>query len=114
MNLASRLMTMGYVYVASAHESTMVDREEVRFMPLHQEMLPSFGTLTGVFVVRDHEITKAAREAYPEAHVLMIDPARVEEDLPEYEPERVIASWPTSRTVWAAPLHETAMALNAA
>ena len=86
----------------------MVDREDIRFMPLHQEMLPSFGLLTAVFVVKDQAIANAAREAYPEAHVLMIDPVRVEEDLPEYQPEKVIASWPAASSMWAAPTRETA------
>lgn len=95
VSLARRLTSLGYVYIASAHEGCMVDREDIRFMPLHEELLPSFGLLTGVFVVKDPAIASAARQAYPGTHVLMLDPARVEEDLPDYEPEAVIASWPT-------------------
>ncbi len=93
VNLARRLTTMGYVYIASALESTMEDREDIRFMPFHVDLLPSFGAMTGVFIVRDQSIATAARETYPEAHVLVVDPDRVQEDLPDYEPE-VISSWP--------------------
>ncbi|GAA5141388.1 hypothetical protein GCM10023213_25420 [Prosthecobacter algae] len=114
VNLARRLTSLGYVYIASAHEGTMVDREDIRFMPLHEDMLPSFGALTGVFVVRDAGIAAAAQDHYPAAHVLMIDPARVEEDLPEYEPEQVIAAWPASKTLWSRPIRETAKVLTAA
>lgn len=94
VNLARRLTAMGYVYIASAHEKTMEDREDIRFMPFHQDLLPSFGEMTGVFVVRDQSIASAARQAYPNAHVLVIDPDRIQEDLPDYEPE-VIRSWPS-------------------
>lgn len=93
VNLARRLTAMGYVYIASAHEKTMEDREDIRFMPFHRDLLPSFGEMAGVFVVRDAGIAAAARAAYPQAHVLVIDPERVREDLPDYEPE-VIRSWP--------------------
>ncbi len=114
MNLARRLTSLGYVYIASAHECTMEDREEIRFMPLHREMLPAFGALTGVFVVNDAEIASAARDTYPEAHVLVIDPARVEEDLPEYDPAEIIASWPSCKSTWSRPIREVARVLTAA
>ena len=94
VNLARRLTAMGYVYIASAHEKTMEDREDIRFMPFHRDLLPSFGEMAGVFVVRDQNIAAAARQAYPNAHVLVIDPDRVRDDLADYEPE-VIRSWPT-------------------
>lgn len=93
VNLARRLTTMGYVYIASAHQQMMEDREDIRFMPFHRDLLPSFGIMAGVFIVRDQSIASAAREAYPDAHVLVIDPDRVQEDLADYEPE-VIRSWP--------------------
>jgi hypothetical protein len=114
MNLARRLTSLGYVYIASAHECTMEDREEIRFMPLHCEMLPAFGTLTGVFVVKDADIASVARDTYPDAHVLVIDPARVEEDLPEYDPVQVISSWPSCKAPWTRPVREVARALSAA
>lgn len=101
INFARRLTALGYVYIASAHESTMVDREDIRFMPFHSDMLPAFGTMTGVFVVRDQVIAAAAQEAYPDSHVLVIDPVRVAEDLPEYEPAQVIGSWPAHPSQWA-------------
>ncbi|TDU81528.1 hypothetical protein EI77_00838 [Prosthecobacter fusiformis] len=109
VNLARRLTTLGYVYIASAHERTMEDREDIRFMPFHQDLLPSFGVMAGVFVVRDQNIASAAREAYPEAHVLVIDPDRVEEDLPDFEPE-VIRSWPVPQASRPALLRDLAVA----
>ncbi|MBB5037628.1 hypothetical protein [Prosthecobacter dejongeii] len=93
VSLARRMTALGYVYIASAHEGTMVDREDIRFMPLHEDMLPSFGVMAAVFIVRDQRIACAAREVYPDAHVLVIDPDRIREDLPDFEPE-VIRSWP--------------------
>jgi hypothetical protein len=93
VSLARRLTAIGYVYIASAHVKMMEDREDIRFMPFHRDLLPSFGVMSGVFVVRDIHIAAAACEAYPHAHVLVIDPDRVQEDLADYEPE-VIHSWP--------------------
>lgn len=103
VDLARRLTALGFVYIATPHVETMTDREDIRFMPFHRDMLPSFGTMTGVFVVRDQVIAAAAQTAYPEAHVLIVDPVRVAEDLPEYEPETIIGSWPAPRsaTLWA-------------
>lgn len=100
VNLARKLTSMGYVYMASAHEVTMSDREDIRFMPLHEESPPCFGTLTAVFVVKDASIVEAARAAYPDAHVLLLNPERVAEELEDYDPCEVIASWPASAPAW--------------
>jgi hypothetical protein len=71
---AKKLTSMGYVYVASAHEHTMEDRDNVRFMPLRNDDLPCFGALAGVMVVRDKGLAEVAQQTYPGANVLVIDP----------------------------------------
>ena len=88
---AKELTSMGYVYVASAHERTMEDRDNVRFMPLKNDDLPRFGSLAGVMIVRDQEMARVAQEAYPDANVLVIDPSPAAEKAPE-------ASRPARRT----------------
>jgi len=90
--LAHRLTTFGYVYIASAQECTMTDRDDIRFMPLHRDLLPSFGSMTSVFVVNDPEIAQAAKETYPEAQVLILDPKRIAQDLADYEPDQLMAA----------------------
>lgn len=97
LNLARRLTSMGYVYVACSGVETMTDRDDMRFLPLHPRALPSFGSMTGVFVVHNPGLAMLARVNYPDAHVLVIDPARIQEDLVDFEPEKVIASWPAAR-----------------
>ncbi len=74
---AKKLTSCGYVYVASSHEKDIVDRDNVRYMPFHPEALPNFGTMTQAFVLRDEDIARAAREAYPGAEVSLIDPANL-------------------------------------
>jgi hypothetical protein len=76
VNAAKELTTMGYVYVASARESTMEDRDNVRYMPLKEYDLPCFGEVTGVMIVRDQEMARMAEEAYPGAKVFVIDPSQ--------------------------------------
>ena len=73
---AKKLTSMGYVYVASAHERTMEDRDEVRFMPLRNDDLPCFGAVAGVMVVRDQGLAQVAQQQYPGANILVIDPAQ--------------------------------------
>jgi hypothetical protein len=80
---AKELTSMGYVYVASAHERTMEDRDNVRFMPLKSDDLPRFGSLAGVMIVRDQEMARVAQEAYPEANIMVIDPTPAAEKTPE-------------------------------
>ncbi len=74
VNAARELTAHGYVYVASAHERTMQDREDIRFMPLRRDDLPRFGAPTSVMIVKDRTMVSAAEQAYPGAHVLVIDP----------------------------------------
>jgi hypothetical protein len=73
---AKQLTSMGYVYVASAHERTMEDRENIRYMPLRENDLPRFGNVSGVMVVRDQACARAAVEAYPGASIFVIDPSQ--------------------------------------
>jgi hypothetical protein len=73
---ARKLTPLGYVYIASPHEPTMADRGGVRFMPLRMHRLPCFGSLTGVMIVRDRHLMLAAQETYPEAQIIVFDPAR--------------------------------------
>ncbi len=77
---ARGLTALGYVYIASPTESTMEDRENIRFLPLNVEVLPCFGAVTAVCVVRDEAIAAAARDAYPDTEVIVIDPAVVPEE----------------------------------
>ena len=72
---AKELTSCGYVYVASAHEHTMEDRDDVRFMPLRSGDLPRFGTVTSVMIVKDRTMVQAAEVAYPNAKVLLFDAA---------------------------------------
>jgi hypothetical protein len=73
---AKKLTSMGYVYVASAHERTMEDRDNIRFMPLKNDDLPCFNAVAGVMVVRDQGLAEVAQHAYPGANILVIDPAQ--------------------------------------
>lgn len=73
---AKKLTSMGYVYVASAHEHTMEDRDEIRFMPLRNDDLPCFNAVAGVMVVRDKGLAEVAQQTYPGANILVIDPAQ--------------------------------------
>src|SRR4051812_39535854 len=75
LKAAKELTSMGYVYVASAHERSMEDRDDIRFMPLKSDDLPRFGSLAGVMIVHDQEMARVAEEAYPGAKVIVIDPA---------------------------------------
>lgn len=73
---ARKLIPLGYVYIASPHERTMEDRGGVRFLPLKMHRLPCFGSLTSVMIVRDRHLSLAAQETYPEAQIIVFDPAR--------------------------------------
>ena len=75
VNAAKELTTTGYVYVASAHERTMEDRDNIRFMPLRNGDLPRFGTVSAVMIVKDRTMVSAAEVAYPNAKVLVFDAA---------------------------------------
>ena len=77
---AKKMTSMGYVYVASAHERTMEDRDDIRFMPLRNDDLPCFGAVAGVMVVRDQGLADVAQQRYPGANVLVIDPAQPAQD----------------------------------
>jgi hypothetical protein len=72
---AKQLACEGYVYVASAHERTMEDRDNIRFMPFRHDDLPRFGMLTSVIIAKDQAMAGAAEKAYPGAKVIVIDPA---------------------------------------
>jgi hypothetical protein len=93
---AKALTSMGYVYVASTHEHTMEDRDNIRFMPLRSNDLPRFGEVSGVMVVRDQEVARAAEQAYPRARVFVIDPSG---PAPAKTEERVRPS-PAAIMVW--------------
>jgi hypothetical protein len=75
VHAAKELASSGYVYVASAHERTMEDRDNIRFMPLRSDALPRFGTLSTVMIVKDRAMVPAAERAYPQAKVLVFDAA---------------------------------------
>jgi len=72
---AKQLASDGYVYVASAQQRTMEDRDEIRFMPLRHDDLPRFGAVTSVIIAKDRVMAGAAEKAYPGAKVIVIDPA---------------------------------------
>jgi hypothetical protein len=97
VNSAKELTSMGYVYVASARERTMEDRDNIRFMPLRSDDLPRFGNVSGVMVVRDHEFARAAEQAYPGAKVFVIDPAT---PAPAKAAEEHVRPRPVASTVW--------------
>lgn len=111
--LARKFTSLGYVYIASAHEKSMVDREDIRFMPLHEAQLPAFGELTAVFVVKDQTVVEHAKQAYPDAHVLLLNPVRVAEELEEYDAENVVASWPVRSALWEQPMPRAKLAVAA-
>ncbi|QIF00404.1 hypothetical protein [Roseimicrobium sp. ORNL1] len=71
---ASKLAEEGYVYLASAHVKTMEDRDNIRFMPLHTDRMPSFGEVSGVLVARDRELARTAKEVYRGAPVMVFEP----------------------------------------
>lgn len=71
---ARSLTDRGYVYIASPEERTMEDRGAIRYLPLHLEMLPCFGSVTAVCVLRDETLAEAARQAYPNTEVMVVDP----------------------------------------
>jgi hypothetical protein len=75
---ARDLVSVGYVYVASATEQTMEDREGIRYLPLRENSLPHFGAVAGVMVVRDQKLAHAAQELYPGAKVALFDPTPTE------------------------------------
>lgn len=102
---AKELTSMGYVYVASAQERTMEDRDNIRFMPLRPDDLPRFGAVSGVMVVRDQSMAQAAQEAYPGAKVFVIDPAQASQ-----KPRHRAAAL----TVWPQPLMAASSAPHAA
>jgi hypothetical protein len=104
---AKELTSMGYIYVASAREKTMEDRDNIRFMPLREGQLPCFGSVTGVMVVRDQSIARAAEEAYPGAKIFVIDPAH---DIPEAPVEEPQQSRRRANLTWPQPLMQAAAA----
>jgi hypothetical protein len=71
---AKALLAEGYVYFFSAHEKTTVDREEIRFLPLHGDRLPYFGDVSGVLVARDQQLARQARQVYQGAPVMIFEP----------------------------------------
>lgn len=73
--VARRLITQGYIYLASVHEPIMEDRNGIRFMPWRRECPPGFGLLTGVFVLSDVETALLATDIYPDTSVWLIQSA---------------------------------------
>lgn len=73
LGFARRLALVGEVYVACAQSALPEDREGLRFMPLQQDLLTPCTLPTAIFVIHDEHIAEAARQAYPDARVLMID-----------------------------------------
>ncbi len=72
---AKALMPDDQVYVASAHESAVQDRENICYLPLHRNDIPSFGTVSGVMVARDTYLAQLAKRTYPGVPVMVFDPA---------------------------------------
>ena len=75
VNAAKELTSTGYVYVASAHERVMEDRDSIRFMPLRSNDLPRFAAVSTVMIVKERSMVQVAEAAYPNARVLMFDAA---------------------------------------
>ena len=97
---AKDLLPDGYVYVASAHEHTMEDRESIRFMPLRTNDLPCFAAVAGVMVARDEHLALVARQVYPGTPVMVFDPAEPSQERMAMEvpaPQRVTPSRRTKR-----------------
>jgi hypothetical protein len=75
VNVAKELTSTGDVYIASASQRTMEDRDNVRFLPLRSGDLPRFGKVSTVMIVKDRTMVPAAEQAYPDAKVLVFEPA---------------------------------------
>lgn len=76
VEVARALLTDGYVYIFSARETSVVDRGDIRYLPLRTESMPYFGEVSGVLVARDRQLAKVARETYPGAAVMVFDPGQ--------------------------------------
>lgn len=78
---AKRMSQFGYVYVADVSQSTMEDRDNVRYMPLHLGRLPCFGSVESVIVFHDEGLIEEAAGTYPGARFFVLNPAQQEEDI---------------------------------
>lgn len=87
---AKELISTGDVYVASAHQRTMEDRDNVRFLPLRKGDLPHFGSISTVMIVKDRTMVSAAEQAYPNAKVLVFEPADSRQ-IVDYEQQRALS-----------------------
>lgn len=90
VNAAKELTSTGDVYIASASQCTMEDRDNVRFLPLRNGDLPRFGKVSTVMIVKDRTMVSAAEQAYPEAKVLVFEPADSRQ-IVGYEQQRVLS-----------------------
>lgn len=75
VRMAKQLMPDDYVYVASAHEGAVEDRENICYLPLRRHDIPAFGIVSGVMVARDRYLAQLAKQAYPDIPVMVFDPA---------------------------------------
>lgn len=74
MVAARRMSNEGYVYMAVAGQREMEDRENIRYLPLYAEQLPSFGLMTTVVVLHHYELAARALDSYPGAQVFLLNP----------------------------------------
>lgn len=70
---AHKLSYHGYVYIADVAQDCVEDRDDIRYLPLHDHQLPHFGSVTVVAVLHDNALARLAAQTYPEASVYVID-----------------------------------------
>jgi hypothetical protein len=70
---AHKLASHGYVYVADVEQDCVEDRDDIRYLPLRDNNLPHFGSVTIVAVLHDNALARLAAQTYPDATVYVID-----------------------------------------
>ena len=71
--LAGSLTDLGYVYVARRDQSSMEDKDGVRYLPFRETHLPSFGLVTAVFVLGDTDVAQMAADEYPDSQTYLLE-----------------------------------------
>jgi hypothetical protein len=75
-SVAEWLTQYGYVYVARAGQKTMEDDAAgVRYMPLHRDALPPFGSLAMVVVFDNLALVQEAQEHYANTLIVFVESA---------------------------------------
>lgn len=91
--LARHLNQNGYAYVARHGQIEMEDdRFGVRYLPLGGD-LPSFGSMSAVFVLRDPAWATRAAAAYPGADVFLLEPCPRASTAADFWPAWPMPGW---------------------